>query len=161
MRWKIEAKLQEILPKSIYRILYPYKPVFTYRSILHGNWNNDYWPKFNTKNPIINNQREPDCHATLEEFNLAKKYMNRLKSGDVVLTLMPYNKSCRPRVNEIAHYLKTPFISIAPKGMTYFDGGGHLDKAGAKKATLQFLSQLEKLPSFKKLIAERSHEGHQ
>lgn len=159
LRWKLEAEFQQLIPKSIDKILYPaQQEAYTYRSIENGNWNNDYWPKYNIRNPIVHNQREPDCHAKQEEFDWAAQYTSRLKNPNIILTLIPYINSCRPRVKEIADRLQKPFISIEPEGMSYFDGSGHLDSFSAKKATLQFLTQLEQLPSFKKLIENKKLE---
>lgn len=156
MKWQQELAFKKIMPTTIFDKLYAKEFVSTYRSVKHGNWFNDDWPKFWEKNASFINQREPNCHAKPEEFNLADNFIKRFEGGDVILTLVPYAASCRPRVREIAKHLKVPFISVGWRGMSTWDGNAHLDGEGARKFTAEFLHQLEQTPSFKKLVAERN-----
>ncbi len=154
--WKTELLFRQIMPKKVIDVFYPNESIFNYRSITTGNWNNENWPGYSAKNDTFKNDREPNCHMAQDEALWATQYIKRLKQGDVILTLVPYIKSCRPRVKELANYLKVPFISIDWQGMTSVDHGGHLDSAGAKMFTSALLQQLEKNPDFKKLILKRS-----
>jgi len=145
MKWRFEILLRDIFPRSIAALIYPVSPIFNYRSSLHGNWRNDSWPGYMAENnPPVINTREPDCHATPQVIAAAKRYVDRLGSGRIMLTLVPHTTSCRTRVEEIAEALKIPFLSVDWHGMTSFDGGGHLDSKGAKRFTEMMLQALER-----------------
>lgn len=159
IKWKTEMLMRYFLPGTLVNLIYPQTPIYNYRSVISGNWNNSDWPGYNAENATFVNDREPNCHALKEEYEWADQYVNRLHTGDIVLTQIPHTRSCRPRVQEIAAHLKAPFISVDWHGMTSFDRGGHLDHAGAKKFTTALLHQLEQTDAFKKLIRERNKQS--
>jgi hypothetical protein len=159
LKWRFDLLLQNMLPRSVVALIYSAEPIFNYRSAQDGNWRNDDWPGFRASNPIMANDREPDCHATPEVIAAAKKYVQRLGSGDVVLTLIPHSNSCRTRVQEIAAALGVPFLAVDWKNMTTFDGGGHLDAEGAKKFTEAVLDQLVHTKAFHEAVAKAASES--
>ena len=106
-------------------------------------------------NPAFDVTGEEECAGGKDEDALARAYIQRLRavarSSAIVLTLIPHKLECRKLVTGIADALGLPFIDIAPVDFTSFDGGGHLDGAGARRFTTKFLAQLENLEAFKKL----------
>jgi hypothetical protein len=148
--------LQNVLPRSVVALMHSAEPIFNYRSAQDGNWRNEGWPGYRGPNPTMTNDREPDCQATSEVIAAAKKYVQRLGSGDVVLTLIPHSNSCRTKVQEIAVALGVPFLAVDWKNMTTFDGGGHLDAEGGKKFTAAVLDQLVQTRAFREAVAERA-----
>jgi hypothetical protein len=158
LKWRLELLLREVFPRFLLALIYPAEPIFLYRSVQHGNWRNDTWPGYTATHPAIINTREPDCHTTPEVIAAARRYLQRLGSGEVVLTLIPYVKSCRAKVEETATALGVPFISVDWKNLTSFDGGGHLDAEGAKKLTTAVLDQLVQTKAFREAVAKRASE---
>lgn len=159
LKWRFEILLRQLLPRFVVALIYPVEPIVNYRSVQHGNWQNDDWPGYQTQNPAITNVREPDCHAAPEVIATAKKYVKRLGSGEVVLTLIPYANSCRTKAKEIAAALGVPFLSVDWKNMTSFDKGGHLDAEGARKFTKAVLEQLVQTKAFRDAVAKRTSES--
>lgn len=158
LKWRFEILLRQLLPRFAVALIYPAEPIVNYRSVQHGNWQNDDWPGYKAENPAITNAREPDCHAAPEVIATAKKYVKRLGSGEAVLTLIPHANSCRTKVKEIAAALGVPFLSIDWKNMTTFDKGGHLDAEGARKFTKAVLEQLVQTKAFREAVAKRTSE---
>ncbi len=153
IRWRMEDRIRSIIPSSMADALFPNNVIINYRSARHGSWYNDLWPLFNDPSKsTVTNTREPDCHATETDFDEASQYLDALGNSHVVLTLVPHATSCRPRVREIAERMGVPFIDVDPNGMTYIDGGGHLDARGARLFTAEFLRQLEQTPAFLALL---------
>ncbi len=155
-RWRMENRLSRLIPWITKRGV-------SYRSARHGNWFLGLWPLYNDRQPriFINNTREPDCHATEKDFDEASRYLNALGDNHVVLTLIPYLRSCRPRVREIAERVGVPFIDVDWHGMTTVDAGDHLDAGGAMLFTAEFLRQLEQMPLFLALLDKKKGEGIQ
>jgi hypothetical protein len=156
LKWRFELFLRALLPRPLATLIYPVEPIFNYRSARDGNARNDDWPGYQATNPPLVNAREPDCHASTEVIATARKYAQRLGSGEIMLTLIPYANSCRTRVREIAEALGVPFLSVDWKGMTTFDNGGHLDAAGAKKFTEALLEELVKTEAFHRAFPGRA-----
>jgi hypothetical protein len=131
-----------------------------FRSDRNGAWLNDFWPHYqDSSNPIFVNDRGPECRENKRENSLADRYVRRLRAvapdSSVILTLVPYAQGCNYTTNKIAETLGVPFIDIPPVGFTSYDGGGHLDGAGAHRFTAKFLNQLKTLEPFLHLMAGR------
>jgi hypothetical protein len=155
MKWRFELLLRAVLPGFVTALTYPVKPIFNYRSVQHGNWHNDDWPGYASQNPAMTNTREPDCHASQESIEAAKKYVQRLGSEGVVLMVIPYSTMCRTRGQEIAAALGLPFISVDWKNMTSFDRGWHMDAEAARKFTKTLLDELAQTKIFREALPER------
>ena len=87
--WKIELLLRNICPTIFLHVIYPQESIFNYRSVIHGNWNNDNWPGYLTKNNTFANTNELSCHATKEELIWADSL--KLNSRGVIMLTSKFN----------------------------------------------------------------------
>jgi hypothetical protein len=157
LEWRIDA-FYESLIMALPIILHPPTAIVNFRSDRNGAWLNDTWPHYrDTSNSIFVN--EPKCRENDQEEKSADLYVRRLHavapSSSAVLTLIPYARACNYATGKIADSLGVPFVDIPPVGFTSFDGGNHLDGAGARRFTTEFLNQLKALEPFVHLTTGR------
>lgn len=157
--WRIGA-LYERITAALPEFFRPSASFANYRSDRNGEWLNDFWPHYQDgSNPIFVNNRGPECRENKSVNFLADRFVRRLHAvapdSSVILTLVPYAHGCNYTAGKIAESLGVPFINIPPVGFTSYDGGRHLDGAGARRFTTKFLNQLKTLDPFVHLMTDR------
>jgi hypothetical protein len=103
-----------------------------------------------TDNPVLMISRDQNCHATRETMEYARDYLSDI-GGNSLLTVVPHSQYCPLQARELAQSLSIQAI-IPPAGRyTTVDGGGHLDRLGARTFTKAFLAALESSEIFKQI----------
>jgi hypothetical protein len=124
----------------------------SFRSAETGNWYLENWPNFASDgNPRIKLTDDQSCPSSPEEIEYAKRYIEAI-GGAVVLTQIPSKFSCARRAKAIAAALTAPVLIVDPEQYSSVDGGGHLDRASARRYSAAFYSWLEGLPEFQRLF---------
>ena len=124
----------------------------SFRSAETGNWYLDNWPNSALdNNPNIKLTDDQFCPASPREIEYAKRYVEAI-GGVVVLTQVPSKFSCARRVDGIASALAVAALTVDAEQFSSPDGGGHLDRASARKYSALFFSWLERLPEFRQLF---------
>jgi hypothetical protein len=126
-----------------------------YRSAKTGNWYLDHWPGQLADNATIKSWISGTCPENPDEVGLARRYMEAIQ-GSVVLIQVPSVIACSPRIQHLASALAVPAFTVAPELFSSGDGGGHLDRAGARKYTTMLFAWLEQLPEFRRLFRENA-----
>ena len=127
-------------------------PSLSFRSAETGNWYLDNWPNSALdNNPNIKLTDDQFCPASPREIEYAKRYVEAI-GGVVVLTQVPSKFSCARRVDGIASALAVAALIVDAEQFSSPDGGGHLDRASARKYSALFFSWLERLPEFRQLF---------
>jgi hypothetical protein len=153
VRWRLKMALG-LLPNA------------PYRSARSGNWFLENWPRSSPEtNSAITLKglsyvdgvaRTTDrvdftCPAAPEEFAGAREYAKAI-GGEVILIQVPSSFACAERVHELASALGAPVFTVDPTQFTSYDGGGHLDRIGARKYSTMFFDWLAQLPEFQRLF---------
>jgi hypothetical protein len=149
IRWRIKKALG----------LFP--PHDPYRSAKTGSWYLDRWRfQLTEDNATIETWIEPECPENSEEAGLARKYMDQI-GGRVVLIQVPSVLACSPRIRHLADALGIPGFTVVPEQFSSGDGGGHLDRKGAKKYTAMLFAWLETSSSvdFYESVVKPHHPG--
>ena len=156
LRWRIQQYLAERLPDDVRKSLFPGPALQLWRNIETGDWFLERMPRYlePQKNPPITVTRDQQCPATAAEIDKARAFFRSVK-GNAALMLIPYYAFCPLRVRQIADALQLDAIIPPTADYTSGDGGGHLDHDGAKAYTTFFLSQLERLSSFRAILAQK------
>ncbi|MGJ4962413.1 hypothetical protein [Bradyrhizobium sp. HKCCYLRH3061] len=155
-RWRIQQYLASHLPAPIVSVLLPGPGLQLWRNIGSGDLYLDRMPHYldDTHNPSIDVKRDQNCPASADEIGKAKTFVASI-GGTSALMLVPYWGFCPLRVQQIAQSLGADVIIPAKTAYTSADGGGHLDRDGARAFTADFLKDLERLPSFQAIIQSR------
>jgi hypothetical protein len=126
----------------------------SFRSAKTGNWYLDDWPNSaKNDNPRLQLTDDQSCPSSPEEIEGAKNYANAI-GGTIILTQVPSKFSCAQRVRAIAAGLAAPAFIVDVEPYRSPDGGGHLDRASARKYSASLFSWLEELPEFRRLFPE-------
>jgi hypothetical protein len=106
-------------------------------------------------NKPMRSARDGNCHANAAQISYARKFLMEV-GGNVVLTLVPHSQSCVQQARELADALHLELIAPPFDGMTTLDGGGHLDKDGARIFTSYLVRELVKTAAFRRAFAGNS-----
>ena len=87
-------------------------------------------------------------------IDYARKFLKEI-GGHVVFTLVPHSQSCLGQAVELARALNVELIAPPFDGLTTVDGGGHLDKRGARIFTRYLARELVKTNAFRRAFAGR------
>jgi hypothetical protein len=126
-----------------------------YRNIEDGDMAVDVNPAYLADNnkPMLS-ARDQECHIDPEVIDYARAFLNAI-GGHAVLTLVPHSQSCRGQAAELAKALDVELITPPFDGLTTVDGGGHLDKNGARIFTSYLARELVKTVAFQRVFAGR------
>lgn len=156
IRWRIQQYLAARLPAGIKSVVLPGPGLQLWRNIDTGDWYLDRMPNYLAPlhNPAITLTRDQNCPTSPDEIEKAKTFTASI-GGRSALMLIPYWGFCALRVQQIAQALDLDVMIPSKTAYTSGDGGGHLDRDGARAFTADFLSELERLPSFRAITASR------
>lgn len=148
LRWRIEDMME------IYRSG-RFSQTGIFRDVENGDMAVDANPAYRADNnkPMLS-ARDQSCHTNPEVIAYARDFIREI-DGHVVLTLVPHSQSCLGQAAELARSLNLELIAPPFDGLTTFDGGGHLDKNGARIFTNYLARELVKTAAFKQAFAGR------
>ena len=132
-----------------------------YRNIEDGDMAVDVNPAYLADNnkPMLS-ERGQQCHIDPEVIDYARAFLNAI-GGHAVLTLVPHSQSCRGQAAELAKALDVELITPPFDGLTTVDGGGHLDRNGARIFTSYLARELVKTVAFRRVFAGRMGDLNQ
>jgi hypothetical protein len=150
LRWRMED-FHAALQQGSYSLA---PPLFgLYRNVSNGDVLLDANPAYGaTGNKPMRLARDENCHINAAVVDYARKFLNEV-GGNVVLTLVPHSQSCAQQARELADALNVELIAPPFDGLTTVDGGGHLDKNGARIFTSYLTRELVKTTAFKRAFA--------
>lgn len=127
-----------------------------YRNVANGDMGLDANPAYvAADNGPMRLARDPECHTNSDVVAYGKKFLSDV-GGHVVLMLVPHSQACTQQARELAAALGVELIEPSFDGLTTIDGGGHLDKNGAKRFTAHLASELVKTEAFKQASSARA-----
>jgi len=133
-----------------------FTPTGFYRNISNGDMGLDANPGYVAQdNKPMLSARDPNCHTTPEIVDYARTFLKEV-GGQVVLTLVPHSQSCVQQAQELAKALNVELITPPFDGLTTIDGGGHLDRNGARKFTSYLAREIVRTEAFKRAFSGRS-----
>ncbi|MET4419027.1 hypothetical protein [Bradyrhizobium sp. RT3a] len=151
LRWRMEDSYAAYQQGS-----YSLKPPFfgLYRNVDNGDILLDANPAYRASdNKPLRLARDGNCHTNAAVIDYARKFLAEV-GGNVVLTLVPHSQSCVQQARELAEALNVELIAPPFDGMTTVDGGGHLDRNGARIFTSYFTREVVKTAAFKRAFAK-------
>ncbi len=152
LRWRMED-IEAAYQQGNYSIVPPFFGL--YRRVSNGDMLLDANPAYvASSNKPMRSARDPNCHTDAAVVDYARKFLKEV-GGNVVLTLVPHSQSCVQQARELADALNVELIAPPFDGLTTVDGGGHLDKNGARIFTTYLTRELVKSAAFKRAFAGR------
>jgi hypothetical protein len=154
LRWRIEDMLAMLRDGR-------FSQTGIYRNIEDGDMAVDVNPAYLADNnkPMLSG-RDQGCHSNPEVIGYARSFLGEI-GGDVVLTLVPHSQSCLGQAVELARALNLELITPPFDGLTTVDGGGHLDKNGARIFTDYLARELAKTAAFKRAFVGKLGDPNQ
>jgi hypothetical protein len=150
LRWRIED-INAAYQQGSYSLTSPFLGL--YRNVSNGDMLLDANPAYVAKgNKPMRSARDENCHTNAAVVDYARKFLNEV-GDNVVLTLVPHSQSCLQQARELAEALNLELIAPPFDGLTTIDGGGHLDKHGAKIFTRYLTRELVKTAAFRRAFA--------
>ncbi|HLZ03218.1 MAG TPA: hypothetical protein VKR55_13855 [Bradyrhizobium sp.] len=150
LRWRIED-IDAAFQQGSYSLTPPFFGL--YRNVSNGDMLLDANPAYVASgNKPMRSARDGNCHTNAAVVDYARRFLKEV-GGNVVLTLVPHSQSCLQQARELADALHVELIAPPFDGMTTVDGGGHLDKNGAKIFTGYLARELVKTAAFKRAFA--------
>jgi hypothetical protein len=147
LRWRMED-IEANYRQGGYSLTPPFFGL--YRNVSNGDMLLDANPAYVASgNKPMRLARDENCHTNAAVIDYARKFIKDI-GGNVVLTLVPHSQSCVQQARELAEALNVDLIAPPFEGMTSVDGGGHLDKNGAKIFTDYLSRELVKTAAFKR-----------
>jgi hypothetical protein len=152
LRWRMED-IEAATQQGSYWLT---PPVFgIYRNVSNGDMLLDTNPAYGASgNKPMRLARDENCHTNAAVIDYARKFVSEV-GGNVILTLVPHSQSCVQQARELADALNVELIAPPFDGLTSVDGGGHLDKNGAKIFTSYLARELVKTEAFRRAFAGR------
>ena len=121
-----------------------------YRNVDNGDMAVEANPAYLAEdNKPMRSARDQGCHTTPEVIDYARTFLKEI-GGHVVFTLVPHSQSCLGQAAELAAALNVELVAPPFDGLTTVDGGGHLDKNGARIFTNYLTRELVKTAAFKR-----------
>ena len=157
LRWRLED-IEAAARQGSYSLVPSFNGL--YRNVLNGDMLLDANPSYvaSGNKPMRpardENARDENCHTSAAEVQYARKFLLEA-GGNVVLTLVPHSQSCVQQARELADALNVELIAPPFDGLTTVDGGGHLDKNGARIFTSYLARELVKTNAFRRAFAGR------
>lgn len=152
LRWRVEEIFAAVEQGH-------FSPTGIYRNVANGDMGLDANPAYlAADNGPMRLARDPECHTNSDVVAYGKKFLSEV-GGRVVLMLVPHSQACTQQARELAVALGVELIEPSFDGLTTLDGGGHLDKNGAKRFTARLVSELVKTDAFKQAISSRPIDG--
>jgi hypothetical protein len=146
LRWRIEDMLAMLRDGH-------FSQTGIYRNIEDGDMAVDTNPAYLADdNKSMLSARDQECHINLEAIDYARAFLKEI-GGHAVLMLVPHSQSCRGQAAELAKALNMELITPPFDGLTTVDGGGHLDKNGARIFTSYLARELVKTVAFQRVFA--------
>ena len=155
MKWRLEA-LEDRFRFWFGHALVRANPIPDfYRNVATGAADMSDFPRYLLQtNPAVVSRRSPDCHSSAAAIDIARSFRDEI-GGVSILTFVPNMHGCEHQAAEIARAIAVDFIPPGPRAYSSWDGGGHLDKRGARDFTEDFVAKLEQLDVFKATLARR------
>jgi hypothetical protein len=150
LRWRMED-LEAAYHQENYSLTPPFFGL--YRNVTNGDMLLDANPSYAASgNKPMRLARDENCHTNPAVIDYARKFLKEV-GGSVVLTVVPHSQACVQQARELAVALNVELIAPPVDGMTSVDGGGHLDKNGARIFTSYLARELVKTAAFKRAFA--------
>ncbi len=150
LRWRMED-IEAAYQQGSYSLVPPFFGL--YRNVSNGDMLLDVNPAYVASgNKPMRPARDENCHTNAAVVDYARNFLKEV-GGNVVLTLVPHSQSCLQQARELAEALNVELIAPPFDGLTTVDGGGHLDKNGAKIFTSYLSRELVKTAAFKRAFA--------
>jgi hypothetical protein len=151
-RWRLED-LSLAIQRGDYSLATPFFGL--YRNVSKGDMLLDANPAYiaNGNKPMLL-ARDENCHTNPAVVDYARRFLHEI-GGNVVFMLVPHSQSCVRQAEELASALNVELIAPPFDGLTTVDGGGHLDKKGAKKFSSYLITELVKTTAFKRAFASK------
>jgi hypothetical protein len=152
LRWRVED-INAAYQQGSYSLTPPFFGL--YRNVSNGDMLLDANPAYIASgNKPMRLARDENCHTNPSVVTYARKFLQEV-GGNVVLTLVPHSQSCLQQARELAEALNVELIAPPFDGLTTVDGGGHLDKNGARIFTSYVTRELVKTAAFRRAFAGR------